>query len=156
MAVPTENLDIKKEQLDELKLVEAYQRSNAGKSYEVVSAKNIQLPAPDRLCYSIRPDKQANICKQLRDREIHGTVIQENVVACLNPDISTDIQPTRLLPKAMNVVCHEKQHLQDSTIETTINRASWSSTNLQYQKSKVSEIKEASSAIEFQKHPPSK
>ena len=137
MYASTDNLEVKKAQLEDLKLVEAYKRSNAVKTYEVLSENRHQLPIPEKLVNSVRLDKKpVNVCKQLFDRGIMGKIIQEDVVACLNPDL-TVIVPTPILPKPLNVSCHEIQNLANLTVETKMNRASWLFTAKKYNELKL-------------------
>ena len=146
MSIPTENLDVKRAQLNELRLIEAHRRATVVKAYEVIKVENIQLSAPEQLTDSIRQPKPVNICKLIFNRNIQNIdrpTPVEDFVGCLNPDISKPVEPTPILPKAMNFTCHEKQHLQDLTVETVINHNSWKFANKQYEKLN-SEIQEKS------------
>ena len=137
MSIPTENLDVKRAQLNELRLIEAHRRATAVKAYEVIKVENIQLPAPEQLLTSIRQPKPDNICRLIFNRKIQNIdrpIPVENFVGCLNPDISKPVELTPILPKAMNVTCHEKQHLQDLTVETVVNRSSWKFASKQFEK----------------------
>ena len=134
---PTENLDMKRAQMDELRLIEAHRRAVAVKAYEVIKAENIQIPAPEQLSTSIRQIKPDNICRLIFSRKIQNIdkpIPVENFVGCLNPNISEPVEPTPILPKAMNVTCHEKQHIEDLTVETVVNRNSWKFARKQYEK----------------------
>ena len=137
MSIPAENLDVKRAQRDEFLLLEAHRRAVAVKAYEVVKTGNIQLPAPEQLSTSIRQIKPDNICRLIFSRKIQNTdrpIPIENFVGCLNPNISEPVEPIPILPKAMNVTCQEKQHLEDLTVETVVNRNSWKFANKQYEK----------------------
>ena len=57
MLIPTKNLDVKRAQLNELRLIEAHRRATVVKAYEVIKVENIQLPAPEQLAVSIRKRK---------------------------------------------------------------------------------------------------
>ena len=107
------NLDIKKAQREELLVTEAFRRASAVKAYEVLDAKKVQLPAPELLQSQIRFRKKKNICIQLRDREVHGSFIKEDIVSCLDLEeqIHTPLDPPPLLPKAVNVSSVEQQNL---------------------------------------------
>ena len=131
MNVNTNNIDIKGAQREELLLDEAFKRASVVKAYEAVKADKVQLPAPEQLAWHAKPRKVRNICAQLRSRVIHGSVVQEDIVT--NIDLETRVKsildrlddPLPILPKAMNVWCHEQTNLQNLTLETRLNKNSW-------------------------------
>ena len=72
MSIPTENLDMKRAQLNELRLIEAHRRATVVKAYEVIKVENIQLSAPEQLAVSIRQPKPDNICRLIFNRNIQN------------------------------------------------------------------------------------
>ena len=122
--VPTTNLDIKREQLLELQLQEAYKRGKAIKAYEVLSSH--QLPVPEGLSHLIRPNtKPKNLIRQLANRELTGQAATEDLLATFTPDLTTIITPAPILAKALDVNTREQQDLIDLTGQTKLDPDSW-------------------------------